>query len=495
MKSKTAKARPKRKRNETKLFRVEGWIRDTRARGPRTHSGFFGTSGFVGTSWYFVFISGRGGMSTKDMTTVLGRVAVTTCFVIVGFASRRFGLLRREDGEVMLTFVVNVTLPAMLLHTLVNTRALFGPGVPLVMLCSVFATVLVAGAGALVYRRTPAYEKGLLTGALCGANVSTFALPFVEAVWGMEGLRLAALFDVPNLVVVFALGAAVFAFHQRKARLHAKSAAARHDDGGVYHGEWSSVGESKQGVGVYEYPSGASYEGQWNNNQKEGFGVYKFAKGGSYAGGFKRGSFHGTGLRFMRSGGVKSGRFQDGDFVEALSLKAADDATVAATTMAKKARAKAAVSKTTETHGAFWTRVVLKTLSFPPVVAISVVVFLTATGQNLPALVTQVLNPLALANSPLVLLSLGTCCISQIQRLCFHTRLTLSFIYRKAFCSPRASRNRARGKGLSPFITFRLPDCPYSYQKGIFLLTVYSHTLRETDTFFFIVPGRLCISW
>ena len=29
------------------------------------------------------------------------------------------------------------------------------------------------------------------------------------------------------------------------------------------------------------------------------------------------------------------------------------------------------------------------------------------------------------------------------------------------------------GKGLFPITTLRLPDCPYSYQKGLLLLTVY----------------------
>ena len=43
--------------------------------------------------------------------------------------------------------------------------------------------------------------------------------------------------------------------------------------------------------------------------------------------------------------------------------------------------------------------------------------------------------------------------------------------------------------GLGPFTTCRLSDCPYSYQKGLLPLTVYSYTFRETDTFFFISQG------
>ena len=45
-------------------------------------------------------------------------------------------------------------------------------------------------------------------------------------------------------------------------------------------GEW--VGWEKSGIGIYNYPSKASYAGQWSNNLKDGYGIYKFPKGGLY---------------------------------------------------------------------------------------------------------------------------------------------------------------------------------------------------------------------
>ena len=45
-------------------------------------------------------------------------------------------------------------------------------------------------------------------------------------------------------------------------------------------GEW--VGRDKSGIGVYTYPSKASYAGQWSNNLKDGYGIYVFPKGGLY---------------------------------------------------------------------------------------------------------------------------------------------------------------------------------------------------------------------
>ena len=42
------------------------------------------------------------------------------------------------------------------------------------------------------------------------------------------------------------------------------------------------MGGKKQGIGAYQYPRKAKYEGEWQNNVKDGFGVYHFAKGGLY---------------------------------------------------------------------------------------------------------------------------------------------------------------------------------------------------------------------
>ena len=94
-----------------------------------------------------------GDMASAEASAVLARVVLTASYVAVGYALRRFGALERADGEVMLRFVVNVTLPAMLVHTLTHTGALFGPGVPLVWLTAAFATAAVAGGGARVPAR------------------------------------------------------------------------------------------------------------------------------------------------------------------------------------------------------------------------------------------------------------------------------------------------------------------------------------------------------
>jgi hypothetical protein len=41
------------------------------------------------------------------------------------------------------------------------------------------------------------------------------ARPHTEAIWGADGLRLAALYDIPNAIIVFGVSAAIFAAEQR----------------------------------------------------------------------------------------------------------------------------------------------------------------------------------------------------------------------------------------------------------------------------------------
>ena len=352
----------------------------------------------------------------SSTAAVFTRVALAASYVLLGHLLRRFGVLGADDGRVALRFVVNVTLPALLLHALTHGAPLLGPGVPLVWLTATFASAFVAGIAWFVYRRRPSYERGLLVGSACGVNLGTFAYPFVEAVWGPAGLRLAALYDIPNAIVVFAVSGAVFAIEQRNTQREARAKTGKHDDGGVYAGEWSVGGESKQGVGVYDYPSGAAYEGEWNNNVKDGYGVYRFAKGGSYAGEFRRGSFHGMGLRFMRSGGVKSGRFEDGAFVEALGMEASEDASSKAAEASRRARKAAEASKVTETNAQAFARIATKILTFPPTLALLLACVATSGGAAadvapgasvLPRALADAVAPLASANRPLALLAMG----------------------------------------------------------------------------------------
>ena len=123
-------------------------------------------------------------------------------------------------------------------------------------------------------------------------------------------------------------------------------------------GEWA--GWEKSGVGIYQYPSKASYAGQWSNNLKSGYGIYRFPAGGIYKVGIHSwqhgentafseqltawccqgqwllGAMDGLGIRVFSSGRVNGGLWRAGRLVEHLPLPRCA-ATVKAATQAATA--------------------------------------------------------------------------------------------------------------------------------------------------------------
>ena len=176
-------------------------------------------------------------------------------------------------------------------------------------------------------------------------------MPLAQLLCGTAGLRCALLCAAANSLA--AHGAALLLCGSAGAPF---PAGYRHQDGGVYDGQW--VGALKEGFGKYAYPSGARYEGarglcvplcevkvereiggeqgqggtpqhcrrpapaalqvalphhftlwpatgEWLANQKDGRGVYYFPMGGVYEGEWKEGRMEGVGVRTHATGRVQ----------------------------------------------------------------------------------------------------------------------------------------------------------------------------------------------
>ena len=120
---------------------------------------------------------------------------------------------------------MNVTLPALLLHTLSTSTSMYTPAqatkylsnMPIV-LCSMFVSFTAMGSALYLYYKRPSNERGLFVGSMAGVNLGTYSYPFIEAIWGSEGLRLATLYDLPNSIFVFVISAVVFSYERSKTR-------------------------------------------------------------------------------------------------------------------------------------------------------------------------------------------------------------------------------------------------------------------------------------
>ena len=395
--------------------------------------------------------------SSFDAMSVIGRVMLFSGYSFLGFAMKSLELFSKKDGLVMLRFVVNVTLPALLLHTLSTSTSMYTPSqatkylsnMPIV-LCSMFVSFTAMGSALYLYYKRPSNERGLFVGSMAGVNLGTYSYPFIEAIWGSEGLRLATLYDLPNSIFVFVISAVVFSYERSKTR-KSENIELRHDDGGMYSGEFiterirketyakrSSVNVSdeddamtkdnglssiakrkeqlekdgpkmtfttqliKSGLGCYTYPSGATYEGEWQQNVKNGLGVYKYAKGGSYVGNFKSGEFSGFGIRKLRSGVVKAGIWKANELEQIVPIEELTTTVRDATLCAEAARVKVESLKQETLK-----KKALNMLKFPPFIALAVVFVSKVIGHSLPTVVHKLAEPLANANNPLVLITVG----------------------------------------------------------------------------------------
>ena len=76
-------------------------------------------------------------------------------------------------------------------------------------------------------------------------------------------------------------------------------------------------GDCNNGLGVFAYPDGSKYEGQFLNGNFEGQGTFSFANGDRYVGQFKDNYPDGQGTRFLASGKEETGLWREGEFLGA----------------------------------------------------------------------------------------------------------------------------------------------------------------------------------
>jgi hypothetical protein len=65
----------------------------------------------------------------------------------------------------------------------------------------------------------------------------------------------------------------------------------------------------RHGYGIYTYPDGSIYEGEWEHDNRNGRGIYTYADGGKYEGGWKDNKKSGQGTRIWVCGAKYEGEW------------------------------------------------------------------------------------------------------------------------------------------------------------------------------------------
>ncbi|MBK7870975.1 MAG: caspase family protein [Saprospiraceae bacterium] len=74
-------------------------------------------------------------------------------------------------------------------------------------------------------------------------------------------------------------------------------------------------GNCNAGQGIFAYPNGSKYEGQFRNGKPEGIGTFFYINNDRYQGSFKSGFPHGNGILYKADGQTKKGLWRDGEYI------------------------------------------------------------------------------------------------------------------------------------------------------------------------------------
>ena len=123
--------------------------------------------------------------------------------IVVGYLLKRIGFWGPEDGKTLTKFILNLTLPALILRTIIGIE-LDASYALLPVICVVWSALIV-GLALLLFRRRPPGERAVIAMGSVGYNIGLFAYPLVNAVWGLAGLQYLAMLDIGSAFTNFGI--------------------------------------------------------------------------------------------------------------------------------------------------------------------------------------------------------------------------------------------------------------------------------------------------
>ena len=122
--------------------------------------------------------------------------------IFFGYVFKKLNILKVEDSRSIINIVLYFTLPSVVLKTFhkaeLNLTMLY------VFLISIGFGLFMAFIGLFIFRNNPLKNhRGLLIASCSGFNIGLFAYPFVQTIWGNQGLLYIAIFDLGNAFILF----------------------------------------------------------------------------------------------------------------------------------------------------------------------------------------------------------------------------------------------------------------------------------------------------
>lgn len=137
--------------------------------------------------------------------------ALLFLFIALGFVVRKTGIITRESRGSYNLFLINVTLPAMILSAFLQQGSADElKNAWLILFVSASVSLLAYPLGKWLWRRYPQAEQSVLTFGGMFSNAGNAGMPVVQLVYGEAGLLFASIFLIPARILMWTLGVWLF---------------------------------------------------------------------------------------------------------------------------------------------------------------------------------------------------------------------------------------------------------------------------------------------
>ncbi len=149
------------------------------------------------------------------MSDINTTFVVSLCIIILGYLLKRSNVITQEHGgKAMARVIFYVTLPGVILRALTTvdldlTMAFMPLFAPLM-------TAIVIVVAFYMHRAERKDARGLYIMMSLGFNVGNFGFPLIQGIFGDDGIKYAAMFDVGNALMIFCVCYILAVYHSPK---------------------------------------------------------------------------------------------------------------------------------------------------------------------------------------------------------------------------------------------------------------------------------------
>lgn len=138
------------------------------------------------------------------MISILSKTATFLIIILLGFALKRKGVLKKEDAQVVSQLIVNLTLPCMILSSTTDIQV---NHITLILIAfAIGINLFTFYFGIATSRKEPSRMMQSVAGLnISGFNIGNYAIPFVSSFFAGSAVGYICMFDIGNSLCGFGL--------------------------------------------------------------------------------------------------------------------------------------------------------------------------------------------------------------------------------------------------------------------------------------------------